>query len=72
MQARWGEAQDAWAADLARVTGDTPQPAEIEAPDASAILAAAEAWKRGEASDERTLRPVRRRDKNARAVHATP
>jgi hypothetical protein len=42
MQSRWGLAQTAWAADLARVTGakgDGPSPAEI--------IAAAEAWHPG-------------------------
>ena len=48
MQARWGGAQRAWAADVATLTGDA-----VTTFDRAAILvAAAAAWKRGEASDE--------------------
>jgi hypothetical protein len=52
MQERWPEAQKRWATDIAVVTGDAVEPPGRVAPDASAILEAAAAWKRGEASDE--------------------
>jgi hypothetical protein len=52
MQARWPEAQRAWAADVATVAGDAVEPPDRVAPDATAILNAAAAWKRGEADDE--------------------
>jgi hypothetical protein len=46
LQARWPEAQRLWAEDVATVTGAAERPAEVEDPDARAILEAAAAWER--------------------------
>jgi hypothetical protein len=56
MRARWSEANRAWAADVAAITGDTverPAPRiEVEAPPASAVREAGEAMQRADERDE--------------------